>query len=55
LLSGPHLRQRQGDRVISVDNYFDRHPINEEDIQILSMLARQAGLAIENARLYEYN
>ena len=40
--------------VISVDNYFDRRPINEEDIQILSMLARQAGLAIENARLYEY-
>ena len=40
--------------VISVDNYLDRHPINEEDIQILSMLARQAGLAIENARLYEY-
>jgi two-component system, NtrC family, sensor histidine kinase HydH len=40
--------------VISVDNYFDRHPIEEEDLQILSMLARQAGLAIENARLYEY-
>jgi len=40
--------------VISVDNHLDRHPINEEDIQILSMLARQAGLAIENARLYEY-
>ncbi|HSO71995.1 MAG TPA: GAF domain-containing protein, partial [Thermodesulfobacteriota bacterium] len=40
--------------VISVDNYFDRRPINEEDIQILSMLARQAGLAIENARLYKY-
>jgi len=40
--------------VISVDNYFDRHPIKEDDLQILSMLARQAGLAIENARLYEY-
>jgi signal transduction histidine kinase len=40
--------------VISVDNYFDQHPIQEDDIQILSMLARQAGLAIENARLYEY-
>lgn len=40
--------------VICVDNYLDRHPINEEDIQILSMLARQAGLAIENTRLYEY-
>jgi two-component system sensor histidine kinase HydH len=40
--------------VISVDNYLDRHPIGEEDLQILSMLARQAGLAIENARLYKY-
>ncbi len=40
--------------VISVDNSLNRHPIREEDLQILSMLARQAGLAIENARLYEY-
>ena len=40
--------------VISVDNYLDRHSIGEEDLQILSMLARQAGLAIENARLYKY-
>ncbi len=40
--------------VIAVDTYLDRHPIGEEDLQILSMLARQAGLAIENARLYEY-
>ena len=40
--------------VLSADNYFDRHPIHEEDVHILSMLARQAGLAIENARLYEY-
>ena len=40
--------------VISIDNHFNRQPIREEDLQILSMLARQAGLAIENARLYEY-
>jgi signal transduction histidine kinase len=38
--------------VIEVDNFLDRRPITQDDLHILSMLAHQAGLALENARLY---
>jgi two-component system sensor histidine kinase HydH len=38
--------------VILVDNLYNQNPITEEDIHFLSMFASQAGLAIENARLY---
>jgi len=38
--------------VILVDNLFNQDPIEEEDIQFLSMFANQAGLAIENGLLY---
>jgi two-component system, NtrC family, sensor histidine kinase HydH len=38
--------------VILVDNLFNQNPIEDEDIQFLSMFANQAGLAIENALLY---
>jgi len=38
--------------VVLVDNLYNQNPITEEDIHFLSMFANQAGLAIENARLY---
>ncbi|MCU0579097.1 MAG: GAF domain-containing protein [Desulfobacterota bacterium] len=40
--------------VIAVDRRADDQTINREDLRILSMLAHQAGLAIENARLYDF-
>ncbi len=39
--------------VILADNIFNRKPITEEDIKMLTMFANQAGLAIENSMLYE--
>lgn len=38
--------------IIVVDNIFNRKPITEEDMDFLSMLASQAGMAIENAMIY---
>ncbi|MBW2091297.1 MAG: GAF domain-containing protein [Deltaproteobacteria bacterium] len=40
--------------VFAVDRAFSQEPITSEDMRNLSMLANQAGLAIENSRLYEY-
>ena len=40
--------------VIAVDRDLSLAEITTEDLQNLSMLANQAGLAIENSRLYEY-
>lgn len=40
--------------VIEVDNFMDKHPITEEDLYLLTMLSHQAGLALENARLYAF-
>lgn len=39
--------------VILVDNIFTHKPITKDDIRMLTMFANQAGLAIENSRLYE--
>jgi len=39
--------------VIMVDNLFNQQPISGHDVKLLTMLANQAGLAIENSRLYE--
>ncbi len=39
--------------LIVADNIFTKKPISDADIKIFSMLADQAGLAIENSRLYE--
>ncbi|MCB9721166.1 MAG: sensor domain-containing diguanylate cyclase [Candidatus Omnitrophica bacterium] len=39
--------------VIVADNHFTRRPVNEDDIKMFTMLCNQAGLAIENAQLYE--
>lgn len=40
--------------VIEVDNFIDKRPITAEDLYLLSLLAHQAGLALENARLYDF-
>jgi signal transduction histidine kinase len=40
--------------LVAVDQTFSHTPITSEDLRNLSMLANQAGLAIENSRLYEY-
>ena len=47
---------RAKDRVnglIVADNIYTPKPITEDDIKIFTMLANQAGLAIENSNLYE--
>ncbi|MEW6170512.1 MAG: sensor domain-containing diguanylate cyclase [Candidatus Omnitrophota bacterium] len=40
--------------VILADNIFTKRPITKDEMRMLIMLANQAGLAIENSRLYEY-
>lgn len=44
-------REIQG--VLLVDNIITKKPITKDDIRILTMVANQAGLAIENAHMYE--
>lgn len=39
--------------IILADNFITKKPIAKDEIRMLIMLANQAGLAIENARLYE--
>lgn len=39
--------------LIIADNIYTRKPITPENIRIFTMLANQAGLAIENSHLYE--
>ena len=39
--------------LIIADNLFTQKPIDDDDIKMLTMLANQAGLAIENSQLYE--
>lgn len=39
--------------LIVADNLFTQKPITQEDLKIFTMLANQAGLAIENSQLYE--
>jgi len=44
------------DKVIGVllaDNRFNKKPITNDAVRVLTMFANQAGLAIENSRLYE--
>jgi GAF domain-containing protein/two-component sensor histidine kinase len=38
--------------VLVVDNKFNNRPIGDEDLEFLSAFATQAGLAVENARVY---
>jgi len=39
--------------LIIADNIYTKKPIADQDIRFFTMLANQAGLAIENSRLYE--
>jgi diguanylate cyclase (GGDEF)-like protein len=39
--------------IILADNFITKKPITNDDIHMLTMLANQAGLAIENSQLYE--
>ena len=39
--------------IIIADNLFTQKPITADDLKIFTMLANQAGLAIENSQLYE--
>ena len=39
--------------LIVADNLFTQKPITADDLKIFTMLANQAGLAIENSQLYE--
>ena len=40
--------------VILVDNLFNQNPITEEDLHFLTLFSNQAGMAIENVRLYRH-
>jgi hypothetical protein len=48
----PILGKRGAIGAIMVDNFFNQNPIAEHDMKLLTMLANQAGLALENSRLY---
>jgi len=52
-IAGLPLKVKQ--RVVGVMNIsrFQQQPFNEEELRILEMLADQAAIAVENARLYE--
>jgi diguanylate cyclase (GGDEF)-like protein len=39
--------------LILADNFITKEPITKDDLRMLTMLANQAGLAIENSHLYE--
>ena len=39
--------------IIVADNLITKKPITKDDIRMLTMLANQAGLAVENSQLYE--
>jgi diguanylate cyclase (GGDEF)-like protein len=39
--------------MVVADNFITKKPITKDDIRMLTMLANQAGLAIENSQLYE--
>jgi diguanylate cyclase (GGDEF)-like protein len=39
--------------IIAADNFITHDPITKDDIRMLTMLANQAGLAIENSQLFE--
>lgn len=67
LYKSPHLIKQKGlrslitvplvqkDRIIGVLSVYNKKPskYNKEDVMLLSMLASQATIAIENAKLYE--
>ena len=53
LLIMPLKAKDEVNGLIIADNIYTQKPINQGDIKIFTMLANQAGLAIENSHLYE--
>ncbi len=53
LLIMPLKAQDRINGLIVADNIYTKKPISDHDIKFFTMLANQAGLAIENSRLYE--
>ncbi len=53
LIIMPLKAKDQVNGLIIADNLYTRKPITENDLKMFAMLANQAGLAIENSRLYE--
>jgi diguanylate cyclase (GGDEF)-like protein len=49
----PLKAKEQVNGIILADNFITKKPISKDDLRMLIMLANQAGLAIENSRLYE--
>ena len=49
----PLKAKDQVNGLIIADNLYTRKPITNNDLKMFAMLANQAGLAIENSRLYE--
>jgi len=48
----PIIAKGQATGAIMVDNIYNKKAISEEDIKMLTIFASQAGMAIENSRLY---
>lgn len=49
----PLLAKEKTIGLIAADNFITKKAISNEEIRLLSMFANQAGLAIENSKLYE--
>lgn len=53
LVAIPLKSKEKVNGLILADNFITRKPITKDDIRMLTMLANQAGLAVENSQLYE--
>jgi len=53
LLLIPLKAKNRVNGIIVADNFITNAPITKDDIRMLTMLANQAGLAIENSQLFE--
>jgi len=53
LIIMPLKSKDQVNGLIVADNIYTKKPISQHDIRFFTMLANQAGLAIENSRLFE--
>ena len=49
----PIIAKGEATGVIKVDNIYNQRPITDDDIKMLTIFASQAGMAIENSRLYQ--
>ena len=49
----PIISKGNATGAIMVDNIYNQKPITEEDLKMLTIFASQAGMAIDNSRLYQ--